>query len=316
MADMSVEKQTGYILGIGGANIDIISRLKSDAYKADSNPGRVSCSLGGVCRNVIENLARLNIPCKMLTAVGDDLFGRQLIRECEGLGIDMSRVLVSNENPTGTYLAILDKDGELLISSADTRVIENIPLSYFEENKELIANASAIVCDPNLEKQQLLKIKELAKDVRIFIDPTSGSKAKKLIEIKSVFYFMKPNLLELESLSAMCCKSDEDIVKAAASLIKGGVTKLAVSLGKRGCYYCDADKGFFKELPIVLDAANVTGAGDAFMAGMIYGYSKGYCDEECIKLALSAGAIAVESEKTINESMSESRILECRNKYY
>lgn len=304
-----------YILGIGGANMDLHGKLNNEAVLHDSNPGKIKTSPGGVTRNILDNLARMGQNCVLLTAVGEDLLGRALISSCEEVGLDMSEVYRTSNYSTGSYIALMDKEGELFISTADTRIVENIPLSYFEEKKVIIENAAAIVCDPNLETEQLKKITELAKDAKIYLDPTSGAKAVKIKEILSSFYFIKPNRLELEVLSGMKCESEEEIVRAARSLLEKGLKSIAVSLGEGGCYYADANHSIFRKLDYKANVSNATGAGDAFMAGLIYGELNGYGMEKSLDYALSAGAIAIESEDTISQKMSEELLNEFVNKY-
>ena len=72
----------GYIAGIGGANMDIHGRSDRQLIMRDSNPGSLHTSLGGVCRNICENLARLGETVRLITVVGDDVQGA---RYCRGL---------------------------------------------------------------------------------------------------------------------------------------------------------------------------------------------------------------------------------------
>jgi len=308
---MAIDRTKPYIVGIGGANIDIHAKLDSKAIPADSNPAVISTSLGGVTRNILDNLARQEEQCILLSSVGDDSFGKNVIFECEKLRIDCSRVLVCSEYGTGSYLAIIEPNGNLAIASCDARVIENIPLSYFDENKDVLESASAIVCDPNLTTSQLLKIREVSGDVKIFIDPTSVTKAARIKDILDMFYFVKPNRLELEALSGITCDSDENIEKAVDVLLSKGVSCVAVTLGGRGCFYKDSfGKRMFRCLEEKVVAIDETGAGDAFMSGMVYGFVNGYEVEKMIDVALYCAALTVASSSSISNDMSKGKIEE------
>ena len=63
----------GYIAGIGGANMDIHCKSDRQLIMRDSNPGSLQTSLGGVCRNICENLARLGESVRLITVVGYDV---------------------------------------------------------------------------------------------------------------------------------------------------------------------------------------------------------------------------------------------------
>ena len=76
---------------VGGANIDIEGRLHGQLLFADSNPGKTSRSPGGVGRNIAENLARLEIPTRLITALGRDHNGTWLHDETVSAGVDSGR---------------------------------------------------------------------------------------------------------------------------------------------------------------------------------------------------------------------------------
>ena len=86
--------QTGYVLGIGAANVDVHGMSRAAIVMRDSNPGHLSTSAGGVTRNVMENLARMGERARMVSVLGDDLFGELVRRESEAAGLDMSECLV------------------------------------------------------------------------------------------------------------------------------------------------------------------------------------------------------------------------------
>jgi pseudouridine kinase len=77
---------------IGGANVDIHGAAYQPLRLRDSNPGSVHVSPGGVARNVAENLSRLGVDCRLVTAVGKDPHGEMLLAHGRETGIDMRYV--------------------------------------------------------------------------------------------------------------------------------------------------------------------------------------------------------------------------------
>jgi pseudouridine kinase len=67
--------------------VDIGGRSHRALVAADSNPGTVSISLGGVGRNIAHNLALMGTDVRMLTAFGQDLHGQRIAASCSELGI-------------------------------------------------------------------------------------------------------------------------------------------------------------------------------------------------------------------------------------
>ena len=73
---------SGYVAVVGGVNIDIGGRPFSPLVPRDSNPGRVTVSLGGVGRNIAHNLSLLGAEVQLLTAFGDDVYAMQIEAGC------------------------------------------------------------------------------------------------------------------------------------------------------------------------------------------------------------------------------------------
>ena len=82
-----------YAVVVGGVNVDIGGRSHAKLVAADSNPGKVSVSLGGVGRNIAHNMTLMGVDVKMLTAMGQDVYGNRIADSCKELGIDASRAL-------------------------------------------------------------------------------------------------------------------------------------------------------------------------------------------------------------------------------
>ena len=155
----------GYIVGAGGANFDIHIRTTDAPVLRDSNPGHLRTSAGGVCRNIMENLARQGDECVLLSAVGSDHFGDAVLAACTEAGMDVSRVLRSDKTPTSAYIDILDDGGDMYLAANDMRLVAEIPAEYFKNNAEVIGGAAAVVIDANLSEAQLTAIFQAAEGV-------------------------------------------------------------------------------------------------------------------------------------------------------
>jgi pseudouridine kinase len=294
------------ILGVGGANMDVHLKISGDYVLHDSNPGRLLLSPGGVTRNILDNLAKLGLCCSMLTAVGKDVFGDEILRSCSAAGIKTDHVFRSGEEYSSSYIALIDGEGDMFVGACDAEILEHMPLSYIEAAEAELKDADAIVCDTNLTEEQLTRLTELAGNTPVFIDPVSTAKAKRIKDIAGRFYCIKPNRMELEAITGMECLTDRDIETACEKLLREGVREVAVSLGERGCYFADSEgHSFFRTPAEVEEMVNASGAGDAFTAGLVYSYIKGLSPEETVDTALRCGSIAVMSGETINPSMSE-----------
>lgn len=302
-----------YILGIGGANMDILIKSDKRPVLRDSNPSTVTTSCGGVMRNIMENLARLDENVILLTAIGNDDFAEIIVNHCKDVGMNMDHVFKDVDHHTSIYSAFLDEEKDMLIAGVDMDILKHLPSSYFDEKQELFENASLVCIDTNFGEQTIEKIVSLAKDVPIYADPVSSAKSARLLKVLPKLHTIKPNIYELEILSGMNCGTNEEIIKASASLLDKGLKEIIVSLGEKGIYYANSEgESFFRSLG-QCEMVNATGAGDSFFAGFIKGRVQHLDTLECIDYGLASGMIAVRSEETISKEMSISKIKEVLN---
>lgn len=92
----------------------------------DSNPGHLHTSVGGVTRNVLENLSRLGVSARMVSAVGDDVYGEMVYRESVSAGLDMSGLIVVPGESSSCYISMLDAHGDMLVAMSDMGILRHI----------------------------------------------------------------------------------------------------------------------------------------------------------------------------------------------
>ena len=294
-----------YVAAIGGANIDIHSRLLAPPVLRDSNPGTVCMSAGGVARNIAENIVRLGLRCRLLSAVGKDAFGEHILSSCRKAGIETGDIYLSSAFGSSVYLDINDHEGDMFLASSDMRVLNDLPEDYFEKKRSLLYNAAAILADGNLSEAQIGSLVKNKGDTPLFVDPVSTPKVVRFLPYLEQIDVFKPNRMELEKAAGLACDREEGVVAAARVLIDKGVRCLVVTLGTDGCYYADrTGLSFFAPAPRVELAVSATGAGDAFTAGLVYAFVRHDTPENAVKLAMGCGALAVQSQETIHPGMS------------
>ena len=296
-----------YVLVIGGAAMDITGFPKAKLRLEDSNPGYMKTSMGGVGRNIGENLTRLGVSVKMLTALGNDVYGDKIISACESLGMDFSNALILKEENTATYLAILDESGDMKVAISNMGIIERIDIDFIRKNEKLIRGAAAVVVDTNLDQKVIEYIATEFGDCPLFVDTVSSTKAEKLRRVIGSFHTIKPNKIEAQLLSGIEICTEADLLAVKDWFISQGVKQVFISLGKDGVFYGDADHHRKSDIePVTMVSA--TGAGDAFMAGLVYGKINQMSMDETVKVAQVMSALTVSSEMTIHPEMSESMI--------
>ncbi|TFG92340.1 MAG: ribokinase, partial [Candidatus Atribacteria bacterium] len=176
----------GGIVVIGGANIDLRGRPVGEVLERHtSNPGKINVGSGGVGRNIAHNLALLNVPVTLLSAVGDDGEGIRSLEETGKAGVMMEQMLISGEHPTGIYLAILDEKGEMEVAVSDMRILEEVTVDYLRSKAYLIKESKIVVMDTNIPEQSIEYVVDLCNKVKVplLIEPVSVEKAKKLRKV-------------------------------------------------------------------------------------------------------------------------------------
>jgi len=303
-----VLKESPYILVIGGANIDIEGYPVGKFQMKDSNPGIVKRSFGGVGRNIAENLAMMELDTKLISLVGDDTSGRDLLDYCKRRGIDVSNVEIVEGRSTSTYLSILGAgmDMEVAISHMDIMDIMDEKLLVKKQN--LIRGAKLCVVDTNLPKRVIEYLLNNF-DVPFVVDTVSLEKSKKIEKLYHKIDVLKPNLIEAEFISGVEIKDETDVVAAGERIQELGVKNIFISLGKDGVYYRSEDENGFIRSPKT-EVIGSTGAGDAFLSGVVLGRVLEKSIEEQAMYGVASSICSLQSESNIPEDLSIKKIEE------
>lgn len=299
--------ETGsYVVGVGAANVDVHGRSRNPLILRDSNPGRMNTSVGGVTRNILENTARLGGCAKLISAIGDDVYGEKIVRDSEKGGIDMRHCIRMEKSASSTYISVLDSNGDMYVALSDMSIAQNITEEALDARRSVIQGASVVVTDPCIRTASMRHlVEEAARGVPVFVDPVSTYYARTIRDFVGSFHTVKPNELELEVLSGIRITDRASLDAACCVLLEKGVRRVIVSRGKAGCYYKDADgRTLERRLRPVEDMVNATGAGDAFMGAVTYSWLQNFDVEKTLDYALAAGALAIMSYETISPLMS------------
>lgn len=300
-----------YVTVIGACNIDVAGIPFKKLIEKDSNPGNVKFSMGGVSRNISENLRRLDVNVELMTVFADDTNGQSLKKNCMDLGIRISNSLTVQNATTATYVYISDTDKDMQLAISDMEIYKHITPEFIKSKSDSISKSNVIVLDTCLELDTIDYITKNF-DVPIFIDLVSVSRGMKVTDIIGKFHTIKPNKYEAEMLSGIKIDSVADLRRASEYFIKKGVKQVFISLGSKGVYYSNGVKSNLLS-PYESNVVNTTGAGDSFMAGIVYGYLNNYDIQESAKLGSAAASICIESMDTINKELSLEKI-ECKMK--
>ncbi|WP_330547599.1 carbohydrate kinase family protein [Cellulosilyticum sp. WCF-2] len=298
-----MENNKPYALVFGIAIYDIFGFSYATYRPYDSNPGKVKVSCGGVCRNIAENMSLVGTNTQFISILGDDEKGKDILRQAEKVGLDMSNTLIVHGGSTPTYMAILDENGEMVSAVVDTKLANEFSKEALSERASIIENAEYMFLGADNPPFIEHIVTTYQGKTKFVLDPVSAAKAARIKHLLHYFHTVKPNRHEAEVLCGFEVKTYEDARKAGAYLRGLGVQNVFISLDVDGVYYNDGkEEGIIKAN--ALEVINVTGAGDAFVAGIGAGYMANKSTVEIVKYAIAMSNITIAHEETINPNMA------------
>ncbi len=301
-----------YVAVAGGVNMDIGGRSAGPLVAADSNPGTIRMSLGGVGRNIAHNLALLDVDTRLVTALGDDVHAQKIAASCRELGIDLSPSVHVPGASTSTYLFIANEKGEMVLALSDMDIYRHLTPDCLAPQLPMLQSAQAVVLDANLPEETIAWLCRCLK-VPVFADPVSTAKAAKLKPVLGRIHTLKPNLLEAELLTGIPVTDERSLHAAADALLEAGVKRLFLSLGSRGVLACEGTERILLPCPRG-HAVSTTGCGDAFTAALVWAFLQGMDLRDSARAGLAAASVALEGSETINPLMSTDLIRERMSK--
>ena len=298
----------GYVLVVGSAAADIQGRPEQPLEWEATNEGRVRSSIGGVARNIAENLARLEVETVLLSAVGRDAAGRSALKKCKAAGINVDHVRVVPGTATASLFTLLRPDGEPMVTITDYRVVDSVDGDYLRSHEALFASAQMVVIDATLSEAALATIFELAGryQVRVSGDPTSPALAGRFCPYIDRMYMMSPNAAETTVLCGLenPAHDRETAINAARQLVTLGAQIAVVTVGEKGLAYADGSGGGF--IPAInTRVVNPTGAGDAVSGAVIFGLLNDVPVDEAMRLGVTAASLTLQSQYNVVPTLTQ-----------
>lgn len=298
------------VLVIGSSGADIKGHASASIQRGTSNAGHIRRSLGGVARNIAENLARLDVEVTLLTAVGDDPIGQQILAHSADCGVDTSPSIIIEGGHSGAYLAVVDEGGRLSVAIDDMRIIEEITPRYLNDRRRLFAEASMLAIDGNLTPAALKTIFNLAEkyNLPVCVDPTSSTLADRFCPYLRNVHLIVPNADEATHLTDHpLARTRDEALEVARELVLSGVRFAVLTLGEKGTAYATPDESGL--LPAMhVEIVDPSGAGDALSAALIFAVFNDIPPGEALRLGIAAATLALQSVQTVDPDLSVEKL--------
>lgn len=288
------------ILCIGSVLWDVIGRSASVMRQGSDVPGRITRLPGGVALNIAMTLLRFGLRPVLLSAVGRDRQGEELLARCAAMGMEMAHVYRSDDLPTDRYMAVEGANG-LIAAIADAHTLEAAgprilePLRDGRLAQENKPYTGPVALDGNLTAELLSEIARspLFATADLRVAPASPGKAERLLPFlqhaRGTLY------VNLEEAGLLCQQPFATAPEAAHGLLKRGARRAIVTDGGNPAADGLGDRVLTGQPPQVL-VTRVTGAGDTFMAAHIAAETAGADRATALTRALDAAAIHVSGD--------------------
>ncbi len=294
---------------IGAANIDLIGFSNEELIYQDSNTGHLETILGGVGRNIAENLKHLDFDVEFLTVLADDEFSKIITDSCNNLGLSITHSLIKENSKTSIFMAIMDKSNDMALGLTAMDIYDDIPDAFILDNLDVIAQSDYCIIETNLPTSTLELVTKKLPNVRFALEAVSAKKALKAKPILDKLYILKCNAMEAELLSGIKVNYEIEYEKVVAHFLELGVKKVFITLGIDGVAYGDENEIFIDKNKIIAPV-NTTGAGDAFMAGILYGETKGMELYDMVQFAAACAQITIMHQDAVNPDICIQKVLD------
>lgn len=247
---------------------------------------------GGKGANQAYALGKLGANVSMLGAVGKDEYGDKLLENLNSVNVNTNNIIKIDNVNTGCAFINVDESGEnsiVVIGGANKKISEQMIL----DNINTIEESDIIIMQLEIPLEIVTLVSKIAKEKGklIILDPAPAV-SNIPIELLSNVDIIKPNETEIQILSGIETKSEEDIVTAARNLINKGVKVVIVTLGDKGSILITKESvQHFSSLDV--NAIDTTAAGDSFTAALSKSLLDGKSLEEAIKFGHLVSSIVV-----------------------
>lgn len=291
------------IVVLGAVFVDI-KGFPEDVYVPDGrNAGHVEYIHGGVSRNVVEDIANLELRPTFLGIVDDSALGEDVERKLRRHKVN-TEYMQTIPNGMGTWLAVFDNNGDLAGSISQRPNLAPILDMLEEKGDEIIGECDAVVAEVDMDKEIIKKVVQLCEKHhrKLYGVVSNMSIAVERRDLLQKFNCFICNQLEagIFFTDDYMEKSPEELTGILSERLKvANIPAMVVTMGKEGAVYADihGEKGFVPAKKV--QVKDTTGAGDAFCAGVSAGLTYGKTLSEAVGIGTRLAASVITSSENV-----------------
>jgi sugar/nucleoside kinase (ribokinase family) len=281
--------------------------VKNELQMGTSNPTTSLQSIGGVARNIAENLGRLGHGVRLLSVVGNDM-EYESIEKASSQWMNLFSIEKLSNYSTGTYSAILDSHGEMLFALANMDIYDQLSVEYLKKQEMHLTNAQLLIVDMNCPKDVIEYVQTISigHKVPLAIIPVSSPKMNRMPDSLEGIEWLITNKDEAETFFQMKIEDETSWKRAAELFVNKGIKHVIVTGGSNGVVFA----GQHIEATIapainVNDIVDVTGAGDAFVSATLHAWLEGAELNQAIQMGMINASKTLQSPETVRTELTK-----------
>ena len=291
------------IVVFGAVFVDIKGYPIAQYIPAGRNVGRVIQVHGGVSRNVVEDIANVELRPTFVSVLDESGTSTDVIEKLKRHRVNTDYI-ARTEDGLGTWLAIFDNNGDVVASISKRPDLSAIEGILEKHGDEIFANADSIVVEIDMEPELLKPIFRLAGKygIKIYAVVSNMSIAMERRDLLKKVECIVCNVQEAGLLFSENYeeKEIEEIREILVRRIEQAqIRKMVVTLGEEGAIYAETDgaSGFCP--PQKVEVVDTTGAGDSFFAGVAIGLTYGKTLAQACKIGTRLAASVIATKENV-----------------
>ena len=291
------------ILVIGATFVDIKGFPFDNYLPTGRNAGKVEYVHGGVARNVVEDIANVELRPTFLSIVDDTPMGDAVIKKLNNHKVNTDYVLTRPDG-MGTWLAVFDNNGDVAGSISKRPNMYPIAELLEEKGDEIFSKVPSVVLEIGLDKEIVKGTLALAKKhkVKTFALVANMSIAAERRDLLQQFDCVICNqqeagILFLDDYEDKSPEEMRDIL--AERIVAAQIPSMVVTMGADGAVYASlaGEKGICPAKKV--QVKDTTGAGDSFCAGVAIGITYGKTMAEAVEIGTTLAASVITSSENV-----------------
>ena len=291
------------ILVIGATFVDIKGFPFDNYLPTGRNAGRVEYVHGGVARNVVEDIANVELRPTFLSIVDDTPMGDAVVQKLKNHKVNTDYVLTRPDG-MGTWLAVFDNNGDVAGSISKRPNMYPIAELLEEKGDEIFSQVPSVVLEVGLDKEIIKGTLSLAKkhNVKTFALVANMSIAAERRDLLQHFDCVICNqqeagILFLDDYEDKTPEEMRDIL--AERIAAANIPSMVVTMGAEGAVYANL-QGEMGICPArKVQVKDTTGAGDSFCAGVAIGMTYGKTMAESVEIGTTLAASVIISSENV-----------------